>query len=53
MHFVKQSIIPAWLAWEAFGPANGAPNFPKVRPGPTLLVPSSSPPFSSICRNLR
>jgi putative restriction endonuclease len=26
-YFVKQSIIPAWLAWEAFGPANGAPDF--------------------------
>jgi len=25
-YFVKQSIIPAWLAWEAFGPANGAPD---------------------------
>jgi len=30
-YFVKQSIIPAWLAWEAFGAANGAPNFPTMQ----------------------
>jgi len=30
-YFVKQSIIPAWLAWEAFGPANGAPDFVTMR----------------------
>ncbi len=29
--FVKQSIIPAWLAWEAFGSANGAPDFETMR----------------------
>jgi putative restriction endonuclease len=26
-YFVKQSITPLWLAWEAFGPANGAPDY--------------------------
>ncbi len=25
--FVRSSILPAWLAWDSFGIANGAPDF--------------------------
>jgi putative restriction endonuclease len=30
-YFVKQSIVPTWLAWEAFGPANGARDYVSMR----------------------
>lgn len=30
-HFVRHSVLPAWLAWDAFGPANGAPDFLAMR----------------------
>lgn len=29
--FLRNDILPAWLAWEAFGPATGAPDFPTMR----------------------
>ena len=29
-YFVRHSILPSWLAWEAFGKANGAPNLPTM-----------------------
>ncbi len=28
--YVGNSILPAWLAWETFGEANGAPDFPTM-----------------------
>ncbi len=30
-HFVRHSVLPAWLAWDAFGHSNGAPDFPTMR----------------------
>lgn len=30
-YFVRHSILPAWLAWEAFGVANGARSFVEMR----------------------
>jgi putative restriction endonuclease len=29
--FVRQAQLPAWLAWETFGPRNGAPDFETMR----------------------
>ena len=29
--YTRHSILPAWLAWETFGPANGAPDFTVMR----------------------
>jgi len=29
--FAKHKVLPAWLAWESFGPANGAATFPEMR----------------------
>ena len=28
--FARFSVLPAWLAWETFGPANGAPSFAEM-----------------------
>ena len=30
-YFARSSILPAWLAWESFGPKNGAPDFDTMR----------------------
>jgi len=30
-YFAQSSILPAWLAWESFGPKNGAPDFDTMR----------------------
>jgi len=30
-YFVRMSALPAWLAWDSFGPANGAPDFASMR----------------------
>jgi len=30
-YFARHSILPAWLAWECFEKANGAPDFPTMR----------------------
>lgn len=29
--FVRSSILPAWLAWDSFGAANGAPDFAAMK----------------------
>ncbi len=29
--FVRHSVAPAWLAWDSFGEANGAPSFDEMR----------------------
>jgi putative restriction endonuclease len=29
--FAKHRVLPAWLAWDAFGAANGAPGFTEMR----------------------
>lgn len=29
--FAGHTVLPAWLAWESFGTANGAPDFPTMR----------------------
>lgn len=30
-YFVRMSALPAWLAWDSFGSANGAPDFATMR----------------------
>ena len=30
-HFVRHSVLPAWLAWDAFEETNGAPDFDTMR----------------------
>jgi putative restriction endonuclease len=30
-HFVRHSVLPAWLAWDSFGETNGAADFPTMR----------------------
>lgn len=29
--FARHDVLPAWLAWDAFGPGNGAPTFAEMR----------------------
>jgi putative restriction endonuclease len=30
-HFVRHSVLPAWLAWDTFGIANGAPEYSMMK----------------------
>ncbi len=30
-HFVRHSVLPAWLAWDSFGVTNGAPDYAAMR----------------------
>lgn len=30
-HFVRHSVLPAWLAWDSFGMTNGAPDFAAMK----------------------
>src|SRR5206468_4862110 len=38
--FAKHKVLPAWLAWDAFGLKNGATSFPEMRARIERLRPS-------------